>query len=115
MARTRLISFALAGMLTTVAQLAIATEEEPPTAADEEKSDEDAAVFLTGLDFSYWASEQENTYGPGLSWGLVLAPELLEMQITLGAMIGQTYSASVPPPGKRRYMNRFIDHGASPK
>jgi hypothetical protein len=52
--------------------------------------------FLTGLDFSYWAGSEETVYGPGLTWGLILVPQLLEMGLTFGAMIGkQVYTIPI--------------------
>jgi hypothetical protein len=46
-------------------------------------------VFLTGLDFSYWAADKGPTVGgPGLTVGFVLVPRHLEMGVAMGAMLG---------------------------
>lgn len=51
--------------------------------------------FLTGIDFSYWGGPGQDTYGPGLTWGLVLVPRHLELGLTVGAMLGST-TYSIP-------------------
>ncbi|HUT76730.1 MAG TPA: hypothetical protein VM285_03530, partial [Polyangia bacterium] len=56
---------------------------ETPAAADEE-----IEYLLTGLDVSYWADGQGTVFGPGLTWGLVLQPERLNLLLTIGAMMG---------------------------
>jgi hypothetical protein len=46
-------------------------------------------VFLTGLDFSYWAADKGPALGgPGLTVGFVLVPRHLEMGVAVGAMLG---------------------------
>jgi hypothetical protein len=46
-------------------------------------------VFLTGLDFSYWAADKGPSLGgPGLTVGFVLVPGHLEMGVAVGAMLG---------------------------
>jgi hypothetical protein len=46
-------------------------------------------VFLTGLDFSYWAADEATTvWGPGLTLGFVLIPDHLELGVAVGAMLG---------------------------
>jgi hypothetical protein len=55
-------------------------------AADEGKKE---YVFLTGLDFSYWAADEGPTIGgPGITVGFVLVPKHLEVDFALGAMMG---------------------------
>jgi hypothetical protein len=64
--------------------------------AKEEAEGRTEPAFLTGLDFSYWAGDGETIYGPGLTWGLILVPDLLEMGVSVGAMIGdQIYTIPV--------------------
>ena len=94
MSKKLVTGLVLAGLMTAMCQGAYAEEEDLSKAAGDSEADDKA--FLTGLDFSYWASEKENRYGPGLSWGLVLVPRHLEMLLTVGAMIGQkTYTIPV--------------------
>jgi hypothetical protein len=55
----------------------------------EDTAEKKEYVFLTGLDFSYWAADAGPTIGgPGLTLGLVLVPRHLEMEFALGSMIG---------------------------
>lgn len=94
MSNKRITCLVLAALIMTIAPRVFAGEEGAREASEENETDQ--AAFLTGLDFSYWASEDENTYGPGLSWGLILVPGYLEMQVTVGAMIGQqTYTVPI--------------------
>jgi hypothetical protein len=53
-------------------------------------------AFLTGLDFSFWADGDKTQYGPGLTWGLILLPDQLDMTFAFGAVIGdRTYTIPV--------------------
>jgi len=62
-----------------------ATEASEATGAVEKKD----YVFLTGLDFSYWAADGATTVGgPGLTVGFVLIPEHLELGVAVAAMLG---------------------------
>jgi hypothetical protein len=82
------------GLLLIMSPEALAAGDD--SSGGREESQEDEEAFLTGLDFSYWASKKENLYGPGLSWGLILVPSVLEMQLTVGAMIGEkTYTVPI--------------------
>jgi hypothetical protein len=84
------LSLKIAAVLLLLAAAAGAAEQEEPEDSAEE------AAFLTGLDFSYWAGSEETVYGPGLTWGLILVPRLLEMGVTVGAMIGkQVYTIPI--------------------
>lgn len=67
------------------------TEGQGATAAAPaaESEGEGEYVFLTGLDFSYWAAKDAQTiWGPGVTVGFVLVPRHLEMGVALGAMLG---------------------------
>jgi hypothetical protein len=74
------------------AKAAAATGEAKGDAAspDDGKADgKGEYVFLTGMDFSYWAAKGAQTiWGPGVMVGFVLVPRHLEMGFTLGAMLG---------------------------
>jgi hypothetical protein len=56
--------------------------------ADDRGERDDTAAFLTGLDFSYWSDGSDPSYGPGLTWGIVLLPGTLELGLSVGAMLG---------------------------
>lgn len=45
--------------------------------------------FTTGLHFSMWYDHEKNVVGPGLDLGLVLIPQLLELEFQLGSMVGK--------------------------
>ena len=52
--------------------------------------------FLTGLDFTYWNDGDKTQYGPGLTWGLILLPDRLDMTVAFGAVIGDlTYTVPI--------------------
>ncbi len=44
--------------------------------------------FLTGMDMTWWFSEDGKMIGPGLTWGLILIPEKFEMELTLHSLLG---------------------------
>ena len=75
---------------------AAASEQGSDAADDEEEhpmEGDDEPHFLTGLDFSYWADGDKTQYGPGLTWGLILVPDLLDLTLAFGAVIGdRTYT-----------------------
>lgn len=91
------IAVALSTMAGETVAGAVGGEGDQGTAEGGAKTEEEESpAFLSGLDFSFWASKRENVYGPGLSWGLILLPRLLEMQVTVGAMIGErTYTVPI--------------------
>ena len=101
MPRRVMVGIAIAVALETaagpVAAEAVADRGEVGTEKKNRASEaETSPAFLTGLDFSFWAAEKENLMGPGLGWGLILLPRLLEMQVNVGAMIGQqTYTVPI--------------------
>jgi hypothetical protein len=52
--------------------------------------------YLTGLGVSYWADEDATVFGPGLTWGLRLIPERLDLHVRVGALMGDgTYTVPV--------------------
>ena len=62
----------------------VATGDAPAAAAEKKEY-----VFLTGLDFSYWAADKgPEIGGPGITVGFVLVPRHLELDLALGAMVG---------------------------
>jgi hypothetical protein len=69
----------------------VSTEAKPDAGcacADQAAAKKDY-VFLTGLDYSYWAADAgPNLGGPGVSIGFVLVPRHLEVDLALGAMVG---------------------------
>ena len=56
-----------------------------------ESKDKDKYELVTGMDFSYWAGDTENMYGPGITFGFILIPQHLELTFSLGAMTGTTW------------------------
>jgi hypothetical protein len=91
-------ALAIAAALLVAASAQAAEEEAKKDAAADAAEGKDggapeagpkAYVFVTGLDFSYWAANVGQTvWGPGLTVGFVLVPRHLEMGVTAGAMLG---------------------------
>jgi len=96
MARKTLLGLVVTGILLSAAGSVAAKDDGADGEPHKGQPEEESPILLTGLDFSYWASEEENTYGPGLSWGLILVPRMLEMQLAVGAMLGsQIYTIPI--------------------
>jgi len=89
------VSVVLVALVAWAPLAAAAEADNEPAAKDEEHPMEGSAEphFITGLDFSYWADGDKTQYGPGLTWGLILVPDLLDLTLAFGAVIGdRTYT-----------------------